>query len=86
MFNKINKLGLYVFWLMFLANLFMPFGGDIEAIVLYVGLGLLIIHFIEFLVVFKKLKKIDRTTPLDFIMVMLVGLFHWFPLLRQKNG
>jgi len=85
MFNKMNKLGLYVFWIMFLVNLFMPFGGDIESIVLFIGVGLLVVHFIEFLVVFKKLKEIDRTSPMDFMMVMLVGLFHWLPLIKKRG-
>lgn len=85
MFNKMNKLGLYVFWIIFLVNLFMPFGGDIESIVLLIGVGLLVVHFIEFLVVFKKLKEIDRTSPMDFMMVMLVGLFHWLPLIKKRG-
>lgn len=83
MFNKINKLSLYVFWVAFVVNLVMPFQGNWGTGVLYIGLGLLAIHLLEFIVVFKKLKSIDKTSPKDFILVMLVGLFHWMPLLRK---
>lgn len=84
-FNQFNKLALYGFWVAFMINLFTPFPGNVGEGVFYLGVGLLVVHFIEFIVVFKKLKTIDRTSPMDFIMVMLVGLFHWLPLVKQSR-
>jgi len=34
-------------------------------------------------VVYKRLQKIDRTKPMDIVWVLLVGLFHWVPLLKK---
>ncbi|MGR6874591.1 DUF1145 domain-containing protein [Pseudomonas sp. HK3] len=82
-FNQLNKVALYVFWVAFIVNLIMPFGGDWGQGILYVGLGLLVVHLLEYILVFKKLKRIERTTAKDFVGVMLVGLFHWLPLLKK---
>ena len=83
LFNTLNLAGLYAFWVAFLVNLVMPFPGDFNAGVLYIGLGLLVVHLLEFFIVFKRLKDVNRVTPKDFLLVMLVGLFHWVPLLRK---
>ena len=83
MFNQMNKIALYGFWVAFIVNLIMPFSGDWGVGILYIGLGLLAIHLVEYILVFKKLKNIDKTTPKDFVLVMLVGLFHWVPLLKK---
>lgn len=85
MFNKINIAGLYGFWLAFLLNLVMPFPGSWNPGVLYVGLALLAIHFLEFIVMFTKLKAVNHTSAKDFVLVMLVGLFHWMPLIRKST-
>jgi len=82
-FNTLNLAGLYAFWVAFLVNLVMPFPGDYNTGVLYIGLGLLVVHLLEFFIVFKRLKDVNRVTPKDFVLVMLVGLFHWVPLLRK---
>lgn len=83
LFNTLNLAGLYAFWVAFLVNLVMPFPGDYNTGVLYIGLGLLVVHLLEFFIVFKRLKDVNRVTPKDFVLVMLVGLFHWVPLLRK---
>ncbi len=82
-FNQLNKIGLYAFWVAFIVNLIEPFSGEWGASVLYIGLGLLVVHLIEYALVFKRLKSIDKTSPKDFVMVMLVGLFYWVPLLKK---
>ena len=84
-FNQLNKMALYVFWVAFVVNLIMPFGGDLGQGVLYVGLGLLAVHLLEYMFVFKKLKRVERTSAKDFVSVMLVGLFHWLPLLKKAS-
>ena len=81
--NTLSLTGLYTFWIAFLVNLAMPFPDDVNKVVLYVGLVLLAIHLLEFFIVFKKLKAVDCITVKDFVLVLLVGLFHWVPLLRK---
>jgi uncharacterized protein YhhL (DUF1145 family) len=85
MFNKLNLAALYAFWVAFVVNLVMPFPGEWNTGVLYIGLGLLAVHFIEFILVFKKLKALGHTSVKDFVLVLLVGLFHWMPLLRKAG-
>lgn len=84
LFNQINIYAIYVFWVAFVVNLVQPFPGDWNKGVLYLGLTLLVVHFLEFVVLFKKLKGINHAAPKDFAMVMLIGLFHWVPLLRKS--
>ncbi len=83
MFIKANVVALYGFWVAFVVNLVMPFNGAAGEWVMKIGLALLVIHLIEFAVKFKQLKEIDRATPLDFVLVLLLGLFHWKPLLSK---
>jgi uncharacterized protein YhhL (DUF1145 family) len=82
-FIKFNIYALMAFWLVFLANLLMPIGEEASQWILRIGVALLVIHVLELAVVFKGLKKIDRTSPVDIIWVLLVGLFHWKPLLSK---
>ena len=83
-FIKFNVYALVAFWLVFLVNLLMPIGGEeVAQWILRIGVALLVIHALELAVVFKGLKKIDRTSPVDIIWVLLVGLFHWKPLLSK---
>ena len=82
-FIKINKYALLGFWLAFLVNIFMPLGDVAGLWVMRIGLGLLAIHFVELLFVYKGLKRVDRGSPMDCAWVMLVGLFHWKPLLAK---
>jgi len=82
-FIKFNIYALMAFWLVFLANLLMPIGEEASQWILRIGVALLVIHVLELAVVFKGLKKIDRTSPIDIIWVLLVGLFHWKPLLSK---
>lgn len=82
-FIKFNVYALMAFWLVFLANLLMPIGETASEWIMRIGVALLVIHALELAVVFKGLKKIDRTSPVDIIWVLLVGLFHWKPLLSK---
>lgn len=51
--------------------------------IFYVGLGLLVIHALEFALVFNRLKQRGRAGFSDLAAVLLVGLFHWMPILRK---
>mgnify|MGYP000170239161 CR=1 FL=1 len=83
-FFKFNIYALVIFWLIFLANFLIPIGGELSELwIMRIGIALLVIHALELVVVFKGLKKIDRTSPVDIIWVLLIGLFHWKPLLSK---
>ncbi len=83
-FIKFNIYALMAFWLVFLVNLLMPIGGEeVAQWILRIGVVLLVIHALELAVVYKSLKKIERTSAVDVVWVLLVGLFHWKPLLGK---
>ncbi len=82
-FIKINKYALLGFWLVFVINIFMPLADVAAMWVMRIGLALLAVHALELVFVYKGLKRIQRTAPLDLVLVMLVGLFHWRPLLAK---
>lgn len=82
-FFKMNKVAIYGFWLVFIVNLVISLPGQWSEIVMYAGLGLFVIHFIEYVFIHNKLKKADSATLKDFVQIMLIGLFHWVPLLRK---
>lgn len=82
-FNLVNRYLILGFWVVFAINIATPLGGSWSSNIMNVGLILLVIHTIEFAVMFKGLKLIGRATPVDFFWVMLLGVFHWRPLLRK---
>jgi len=82
-FFKMNIYGLVLFWLAFVVNIFMPLGEVAGLWIMGIGVALLVAHALELAVVYKRLQKIDRTKPMDIVWVLLVGLFHWVPLLKK---
>ncbi|MEH6347183.1 MAG: DUF1145 domain-containing protein [Bermanella sp.] len=82
-FFKMNIYGLMLFWLVFVVNIFMPLGETAGLWIMRIGVALLVAHALELAVVYKRLHKIDRTKPMDIVWVLLVGLFHWTPLLKK---
>lgn len=83
LFNTVNRLALYAFWVVFVVNFVMPLFATEINYIFYVGLGLLVIHALEFALVFNRLKQRGRAGFSDFAAVLLVGLFHWMPILRR---
>ena len=82
-FFKMNIYGLVLFWLAFVVNIFMPLGEVAGLWIMGIGVALLFAHALELAVVYKRLQKVDRTKPMDIVWVLLVGLFHWVPLLKK---
>ncbi len=83
MFNTVNRYLILAFWVVFTVNIITPIGGSWSSNIMNVGLILILIHTIEFAVMYKGLKLIGRATPIDFVWVLLLGVFHWRPLLRK---
>ncbi|ETN91842.1 putative membrane protein [Gammaproteobacteria bacterium MOLA455] len=82
-FIAFNKLLLLGFWLVFTVNVFMPFAGAVDQWVMLIGLAMLIVHLIEFFVMRKRLQSHGLSGLMNFVWVMLFGLFYWKPLLRD---
>lgn len=90
-FLSIGKLLMLGYWVLPILALFGFFGGDrnlggdwnynilwITAVIFYAHVGELI--FIK-----GKLKMNDRDTIHDGLMVILVGFFHWLPIIKKPE-
>jgi len=82
-FSQINMYILVGFWLSFVINFVMPFGGSLETGVLWAGIVFLVLHVIELAVIYSKLKDLGRTGIADIIAVLAFGILYWKPLLKK---
>ena len=81
--NMINKIAGLIIPLAFLVNIVMPFPGAWGVWVMRIGLILMVVHSLEYVVVYKRLNAIGRATAADFFWVLLLGFVHWKPLLKK---
>lgn len=71
------------FWLLPLLALFGVFAPPWDLYLLKIGFVILLVHLIELVFVYGGLRTLGRAEVVDLVMVMLVGLFHWVPILRN---
>jgi len=79
--GKVISCGL---WSVFLINLVRPFPGALHNVLLFGGLGLLLIHAAECISYFRVIKEKGLVLSLDIIQVLLFGIFH-VAMLRQRK-
>lgn len=72
-----------VIWLAFLVNLISPIGGNFGLGIYWLGVVMLVLHVLELLVVYSKLKAINHGTAKDVINVLAFGVLYWKPLLSK---
>ncbi|HIG67402.1 MAG TPA: DUF1145 domain-containing protein [Porticoccaceae bacterium] len=82
-FAQINIYILAGFWLVFAINFAMPFGGSFGTGVLWAGIVFLVLHLIELLVVYSKLKAVGHTGSADIVAVLAFGILYWKPLIKK---
>ena len=82
-FAQINMYILAGFWLAFVVNLVMPFGGSLGTGVLWAGMVFLVLHVIELALVYSKLKAVDRNGTSDIVAVLAFCILYWKPLLKK---
>jgi uncharacterized protein YhhL (DUF1145 family) len=82
-FAQINMYILAGFWLAFVINLVMPFGGSLGTGVLWAGMVFLVLHVIELALVYSKLKAVERNRTADIVAVLAFGILYWKPLLKK---
>lgn len=84
-FLLIGKIGTLAFWILpvlALAGVFAPpwgYGILAAAFLLFAA------HVVEFISVHGKLRAVGRDQTFDIVMVLLVGFFHWLPILRRSH-
>ncbi len=73
------------FWVLPIGGLLGLFDEPWDGYFVIAGAVILIAHALELALNFGKLKAIGRTDTMDVVMVLLVGLFHWMPILRDSG-
>ncbi|GMU46210.1 MAG: DUF1145 domain-containing protein [Pseudomonadales bacterium] len=71
------------FWLLPLLALFGVFAPPWDFRLVALGFVILIAHLLELVFVYGGLRTAGRAEVIDLVLVMLVGLFHWVPILRR---
>jgi len=71
------------FWILPLLALFGVWPDSWNPLLVTIGFVILLVHLLELVFVHGSLRVAGRAEVLDLVMVMLVGLFHWVPILRR---
>jgi uncharacterized protein YhhL (DUF1145 family) len=82
-FFLIGKLATLGFWILPVLALLGVFGPPWDHRLLAIAFVIFLAHLGELVFVFGKLKAAGRAEMLDVVMVILVGLFHWLPIIRK---
>jgi len=73
------------FWVLPIGALLGLFGAPWDGYFIIAGGVILVAHVLELGLNFGKLKAVGRADTMDVVMVLLVGLFHWMPILRDAG-
>ncbi len=82
-FFKVGKLLTLGFWVLPVAGLLGLLGDPWSYYLVLAGAFVLLAHIGELALTYGKLKARGHAQPKDLVMVLLVGLFHWMPLLKN---
>ena len=74
------KIGTIIGWLVILANYLMPFGGQIETILHWSGVGLLAAHALEALIYLPIIKKVGGSIPAHMFQTLVYGVGHFLTM------
>ena len=84
-FLYIGKMSTLGFWVLPLLALFGVLGEVWGQCILWIGMAIFFAHLGELLVIQGKLRMNDRDSIHDAIMVILVGFFHWLPIVKEQK-
>ena len=73
------------FWVFFILNLVSPIFGIFSTSIFRIGIFILILHVLELVFVYGKLKSIGRSSARDILSVLAFGLLFWRPLLKDRT-
>ena len=81
--KQIATYTMIVIWIAFAVNLLSPVGGNLGLGIHWIGVVMLVLHVLELVVVYSKLKAINHGTAKDVINVLVFGVLYWKPLLSK---
>lgn len=74
------------FWLLPILAFMEVFPDSWNGIILIVAAVIFVAHLGELALYYSKLKAKGHGSSADVVMVILVGLFHWMPLLKEDTA
>ena len=85
MLLSIGKYATLGFWVLPLLALVGFFSSDWNHNILWITVAIFFAHLGELIVIQGKLKMNDHDTIHDALMVILVGFFHWLPIIKKAD-
>ncbi len=83
MIFTLTKAVLAIFWIAWVLSLFSLVPDPYGQPVIWVGVALLVVHFLEFLLVRSKMAELQGGKT-GFIETMVFGFGYWLPVLKGK--
>ena len=83
-FFSIGKILTLGFWVLPILALLGVFPSSWNDIILIIAAVIFVAHLGELALFYGKLKAKGHGELSDVVMVILVGLFHWMPLLKEQ--
>lgn len=74
------KIGTLIGWLAIIANWIVPFGGQMEMILHYSGIGLLAAHALEALIYLPTINKVGGNKANHIFQVIVFGVGHFLAM------
>jgi uncharacterized protein YhhL (DUF1145 family) len=74
------KIGTIIGWLAILANVVMPFGGQIEVILNWSGIGLLVAHALEAIIYLPTINRVGGNKAGHIAQVIIFGVGHFLSM------
>ncbi|XXK45791.1 DUF1145 domain-containing protein [Porticoccaceae bacterium nBUS_17] len=81
--NKIISYALIAFWIAFAFNLLQPFDGNWGVGIHWLGVVMLVVHVVELVLVYSKLKAAGHTSLKDIVAVLAFGILYWKPIIKS---
>jgi uncharacterized protein YhhL (DUF1145 family) len=74
---------LIAFWIAFLFNLIQPFTGNWSVGIHRLGIIMLVVHVVELVLVYSKLKAVNHASFKDIVAVLAFGVLYWKPIIKS---
>ena len=72
-------------WIFFFLNQFLEFTKFWQILFNILGLGMLVVHLIEYFVIKNKIAHLSGHGMYHFYMVIVFGAVYWWPLVRDQS-
>jgi len=81
--NQSISYALFAFWIAFAFNLLQPFAGNWGVGIHWLGVVMLLVHVVELVLVYSKLKAAGHASFKDIVAVLAFGILYWKPIIKS---